>query len=211
MKSPILTILLLAPALAFGQKFQDVTAKGSPVSLSVKVDSTDNQPYVVIHNNSIKGVLALSAVVKTTDASGQVVPGFTRQDYVFKSGVIASQGDRQIAPLAFEPETKIDHAEGVVLFVQFEDGSTWGDLEAGKQIFAARPQRLAFLKHLVEVYYDGGETSFTAALNEPTLGRPESSVAGCLKVDAEAEKITPIELAKKRLADALEWRALGIF
>jgi hypothetical protein len=65
---PILTVLLLAPALAFGLKFQDVTAKGSPVSLSVKVDSTDHQPYVVVHN-SIKGVLALSAVVNTTDAS----------------------------------------------------------------------------------------------------------------------------------------------
>jgi hypothetical protein len=30
-------------------------------------------------------------------------------------------------------------------------------------------------------------------------------------VDAEYEKIAAFELAKERLADALEWRALGIF
>jgi hypothetical protein len=36
-------------------------------------------------------------------------------------------------------------------------------------------------------------------------------VAACLKSDAEYEKIATIDLAKKRLAAAQEWRALGIF
>jgi hypothetical protein len=49
------------------------------------------------------------------------------------------------------------------------------------------------------------------ALDAPTLGRPERAVAGCLKGDAESDKIQTIDLAKKRLADAQEWRALGIF
>jgi hypothetical protein len=214
MKRTILTTLLLASSLAFGQKFQDISAKGSPLSLSVKIDSTDHESYVVAHNNSRKGVLALVAVGKASDAKGQVdVHWSAQQDYVFKHGVIASQEEREVAPMEDpQPGDKITQATGAVLFVQFEDGSTWGDPEAGKQMLATRPRRLAFLQHLVEIYYRDGDAALAAALDDRTnFGRPESSVAGCLKVDAEAEKIAAIDLAKKRLADAQEWRALGIF
>lgn len=78
-------------------------------------------------------------------------------------------------------------------------------------MLAARPQKLTFLKHLVEVFDADGEAAFAAALDAPTLGRPERAAAGCLKGDAEYEKMATIDLAKKRLAAAQEWRALGIF
>lgn len=211
MYPPILTILLLAPTLAFGQKFQDVTAKGSPASLSIKSDQRDIGPYVAAHNNSNRGILAIVASVTVTDEHGQVVPCMSYMDYVFKFGVIGSLEDRGVMPLALEPGTKITRAVGAVLFVQFDDGSTWGDVQAAQEMLAARPQKVEFLKHLVEVYYDGGEPSFAAALDAPTLGRSERAVAGCLKGDAEYQRMTTVELAKKRLADAQEWRALGIF
>jgi len=94
MKPPILTILLLAPALAFGQKFQDVTAKGAPVSLRVKADYPDMGPYAAVRNNSTKGILAIFAIVRTTDDQGRVVPCESRMDYAFKSGVLAPQEER---------------------------------------------------------------------------------------------------------------------
>jgi hypothetical protein len=207
----LLTILLTS-SLTFGQKFQDVTAKGSPLSLNVKIDQTDSQPYVFARNNSSRGVLALTAAIDFTDASGQVAHGFSRADFVFKHGVMASRVERGIMPVeSFEPGVKITHAEGAVLFVQFEDGSTWGDPEAGKSMLAARPQKLAFLQHLVEAYYEKGDAGFAAALDEVKPISPEGSVAGCLKADAEYEKVAAIDLAKKRFADALEWRASGIF
>jgi hypothetical protein len=65
MKPPMLAIVLLAPALAFGQKFQDVTAKGAPVSLSVKADYPDMGPYAAVRNNSTKGILLMFSIVKT--------------------------------------------------------------------------------------------------------------------------------------------------
>jgi hypothetical protein len=210
-KPPILTILLLASTMAFGQRFQDVTAKGSPASLSVKSDQRDIGPYVAAHNNSSRGILAIVASVKVTDEHGQVVPCISYMDYAFKFGVIGSLEDRGVMPLALEPDTKIAHAVGAVLFVQFDDGSTWGDVQAAQEMLAARPQKLEFLKHLVEVYYDGGEPAFNALLDAPTLGRFERAVAGCLKGDAEYERMTTVDLAKKRLADALAWRAIGIF
>ena len=70
MRPTILTILLLACGLAFGQKFQDVSAKGGPVSLGVKHDYADMGPYAAVRNNSSKAILAMVAVVRTTDEHG---------------------------------------------------------------------------------------------------------------------------------------------
>jgi hypothetical protein len=214
MKTTWLAVLLasLASSLAFGQKFQDVTAKGAPVSLLVKHDLADMGPYAAVRNKSSKGIIAFVAVIKSTDEHGQVLPCTGRADYVFKSGVLAPQEERFACPMdSADPGAKIVETVGAVFWVQFEDGSTWGDVGAGQQVLAARPKRLAFLKRLVETSYESGEDAFNAVLNDPTLGFPEFAVAGCLKSDAEYEKMTTIDLAKKRLAAAQEWRALGIF
>jgi hypothetical protein len=212
MKSTILAILLLAPAFTFGQKFQDVTAKGSPLSLKIdKIDSTDPDSYVIAHNNSGKGVLAVVALMNFKDATGQGFPLTTRQDYAFKIGALKSHEERGIAPVNLDPGIKITEGIGAVLFVQFEDGTTWGDAEAGKQLLDSRPKRLAFLKRLVELYYQSGQDAFDAALNDPALDHSELSVAMCLKGDAEYEKMSTIDLAKKRFADARQWQASGIF
>jgi hypothetical protein len=208
----LLALLLLASSVVFGQKFQDVSAKGSPLSLKIdKIDSTDPDPYVIAHNNSGKGVLAIVALMNFKDATGQGFPLTTQQDYAFKFGVLKSHEERGVAPVNIDSDIKVSEGVGAVLFVQFEDGSTWGDTGAGKQLLDSRPKRLAFLKRLVELYYQSGQDAFDAALNDPTLDRSERSVAGCLKGDAGYEKMATIDLAKKRFADALEWRALGIF
>jgi hypothetical protein len=212
MKSMTLAILLLAPAFTFGQKFQDVTAKGSPLSLKIdKIDSTDPDSYVIAHNNSGKGVLAMVALMNFKDATGQGFPLTTRQDYAFKIGALKSHEQRGVAPINLDSSIKITEGVGAVLWVQFEDGTTWGDVGAGKQLLDSRPKRLAFLKRLVNLYYESGQDAFDAALNDPRLDRSERSVAMCLKADAEYEKMPTIDLAKKRFADAVQWHASGIF
>jgi hypothetical protein len=209
MKPTILAILLLAPAFTFGQKFQDVTAKGTPASLLVKHDDADMGPYAAVRNNSNKTILAMVAVVRTTDEHGNVVPCFSHMDYVFKMGALAPQ-EEQFACLMdpADKAAKVTDVVAAVLFVQFEDGSTWGDAQAGNGMLAERPQKLAYLKRLVETYYESGEAAFAALLNEPKPTSPEYMVAACLKGD---DKISPIDLAKKRLAAALQRRASGIF
>ncbi len=212
MKPVVLTILLLACGLAFGQKFQDVSATGCPMSLSVKKDSTEPDVLVMARNNSAKGVLAVVVVTNTTDTLGRVLPGVSSMDYIFKFNLIGSKEDRGVMPvLAGHRDSSVTEAQGAVLFVQFEDGSTWGDALAAKDMLAERPQKLAFLKHLVETYEENGNAAFTALLNEQKHGSPEYMVAACLKGDAAYEKIATIDLAKKRLSEAQEWRALGIF
>jgi|SRR5215813_5612772 len=214
MRRSLVLLLLLASSFAFGQKLQDVSANGAPLSLLVKHDYTDMGPYAAVRNTSSKGILAFVAVVTTTDDHGQAVPCTGRADYIFKSGVLAPQEERFACLMdPADPGAKIVETVGAVLFVQFEDGSTWGDMEAGQQVLAARPRKFGFLKRLVETYYESGEDAFTAELNapEPSHSSPEFAVAGCLKSDAEGEKIATIDLAKKRLAAAQEWRAQGIF
>jgi hypothetical protein len=212
MKPMMLTILLLACGLVFGQQLQDVSAKGSPASLLVKHNDAVMGPYAAARNNSSKGILAMVAIVRTTDENGRVVPCDSYMDYAFKSGVLAPKEERfacLIQPA--DAGAKVASVEGAVLFVQLDDGTTWGDPEAGKELLAARPQKLAFLQKLVETYYQSGEDAFTALLNEGLNGSPEHVLAACLKSDEKYEKIATTELAKKRLAAAQEWRALGIF
>jgi hypothetical protein len=217
MKCTLWTILLLACGLAFGQKLHDVSAKGSPLSLMVKDDDAGiGRPYAAVRNNSNKAILAMVALVSATDEHGNVMPCHSYMDNIFKNGVLAPKEERFSCMLT-DPDppegakAKVTSVEGAVLFVQFEDGTTWGDPEAGKALLAQRPQKLAFLQKLVETYYESGEDAFNAALNEGLNKHPERTVAACLKSDAEYEKIAPIELAKKRMASAQQWRALGIF
>src|SRR5258705_3733812 len=118
MKPPILTLLLFVPSLAFGQKFQDVTAKGASVSLSVKHDYADMGPYAAVHNNSTKGILVMFAVVKTTDDQGRVLPCESRMDYAFKSDKLAPQEERFACSMdASTPGAKVTQVVGAVFFV----------------------------------------------------------------------------------------------
>ena len=233
MKPAIMAVLLLAPALVFGQKFQDVSQKESPVSLSIGFYPSDPDPYVFAQNKSRKGVLAIVAAASFKDKAGQDYPVRTEQDYAFKFGVLKSHDQRGVAPV-YIPNIKTISSEhgstvqeiddppdpvkikqavgdGAVLFVQFNDGTTWGDSGVARRLLDSRAQRLAFLKRLVETYYASGEAAFDSVLNEPKPMSPEFATAACLKGDAERDRLSTIELAKQRLAAAQEWHALGIF
>lgn len=234
MKRAICLLLLLAPALAFGQKFQDVSQKGSPASLGIGLDPGDPNPYVFARNNASKGILAIVVAANFKDATGQSLPVSSSQDYAFKFGPLKSGDQRGVAPVdtplnfktvATGPNWAVDviddhpdpvklkeaTGDGAVLFVQFDDGTTWGDVGAAKRLLDSRPQRLAFLKRLVDTYYEGGEAAFDAALREPKRGSPEFITAACLRSDAEQDKISTIELVRQRFADAQRWHSLGIF
>jgi len=216
MKCTLLNILLLVCGLAFGQKLHDVSAKGSPVSLMVKDDDAGiGRPYAAARNNSSEGILAMVAVVSATDEHGKVKRCHSNMDYAFKSGVLAPKEARFSCVLtdlyAEGAKAKITSVEGAVRFVQFDDGTTWGDPDAGKALLAQRQQKLAFLQKLVETYYESGEDAFTALLDERKLEPPEDMLAASLKSEAKYEKIAPIEVAKKRMAAAQQWRASGIF
>src|SRR5262249_24954802 len=136
-------------------------------------------------------------------------------DYIFKSSAMAPQEERSACLVNAASEgAKVVEALAAVLFVQFEDGATWGDPtadnNAGRELLAARPEKLAFMANLVESY-DKGEADFRIALANGVKNPAVKSVAYCLVGDAKDRKISTIELAKERLANAEHWHERGIF
>jgi hypothetical protein len=230
MKLATILTILASSALSFGQRIEmsDFSPPGSPVTLSVMVDTEASRQFanVLAHNNAMKGVLAIVVVVQLCDSRGQVLPITTRQDYVFKHGVIGPGNDRGIAfaewPLelpqsigsvtAHREANVTPHAEGSVKFVQFDDGSIWGDPQAAKRMLAERPEKLAFLQHLVDVYNMDGEAAFAGTLDDAKIARSHIfDLVACVKADADHDKLPRIDLVEKRLADAQRWQAAGIF
>ena len=59
-------------------------------------------------------------------------------------------------------------ATAEVEFVQFQDGSTWGDSDKKTEAFADRTMTLHKLESLQRVYSENGEKAFWDALSEPT-------------------------------------------
>ena len=214
---PTVLALLLVPALTFAQKpadveVQDVSAKGAPASVFV-TDAPEIGLTAAVRNTSGKGILAFFAIIEATDSRGQSVPCHSRADFVFKESALAPRGERFACPLDVEtgmhqPGTTVVKVSGAVLWVQFEDGSTWGDAESGRQVLSFRSEKLALLKKLVAEYYDNGETSFNAMLNDQNHDPRIWSVAGCLVEDANAQRIPAINLAKNRMEVAQKWESL---
>jgi hypothetical protein len=169
--------------------------------------------YASVRNTSGKGILGFFAIIEPTDSRGQSVPCHSRADFVFKDSVLAPQAERPACPLDTstspnQPGAAVVKAVGAVLWVQFEDGSTWGDAASGKQILSLRSRKLAFLQELVAEYYDKGEKPFNAMLNDQNRDPRIWSVAGCLVEDAKSQRIPAINLAKTRLETAQKWESL---
>jgi hypothetical protein len=217
MKTIMILSFFLASSLAFAQnradiKFQDVSAKGSPASLSVKYDP-DVGLYAAVRNTSGKGILAFFTIIESTDSRGQTVPCHSLADFIFRDSVLAPQAEGFACPMEAspgpnEPSATVVKAVGAVLWVQFVDGSAWGDAETGKQILALRSGKLAFLQRLVAEYSDNGETSFEVTLNDHSIDPRIRAIAGCLAEDAKSQRIPAIILAKNRLQAAQKWESL---
>jgi hypothetical protein len=217
MKPTMVFFFLLVTSLIFAQnpadvKFQDVSAKGAPASLSVKYNS-DIGLYAAVRNTSGRGILAFFAIIEPTDSRGHTVPCQSRADFIFKDSILAPQAERFACPMetssdSNEPGATVVKAVGAVLWVQFEDGSTWGDAETGKQILSVRSRKLTFLQKLVAEYSDNGETSFNTMLNDHSVDPRIWAVAGCLVEDAKSQRIPAIILAKSRLEAVQRWESL---
>ena len=69
---------------------------------------------------------------------------------------------------ATDSSTQATTASVRVEFVQFRDGSTWGDGDVETEVFRERRQTLDKLESLQRLYSERGEKAFLDALAEPT-------------------------------------------
>ena len=227
MKPAILLTVLLASALAFGQKFDvsDLSASDSPISFTgtTKILKTGTACVVTAHNNSSQSLLAVRATADVATRYAWDQPVTFSYDGFFKESGITPGLDFDVVdegmysgeertyvngvPVEPPPPNFACHAKVKVEFIQFEDGSTWGDYETKKDVMARRVKNMAILTHLVDAYDTGGQAAFDAALDKPEL----KEKAYRMKYEAEYFKTTMIELARKRLAAGQKRQASGIF
>jgi len=178
---------------------------------------------VTAHNNSSQSLLAVRATVDTATRYEWDQQVDFQYDGFFKESGIAPGLDFDVVDEGMNPGEErtyvngvlveppapnfVGHAKAKVLFVQFADGSIWGDYETKKDVTARRAKNMAIFTHLVEPYDTGGQPAFDAALSEPEL----KEKAYHMKYEAEYFKTTMIGLAKRRLAAGQKRQASGTF
>lgn len=187
-----LLLILIAATLAFSQssiEIADASASGSPVTLKGNVSFANTQAAVTVtgHNNSNKGVLAYLVVIETSPLLNFRV----EHDHYFKGEDIAATSDFSVCQgpagefpldtdMAKQVADQTVKGQAKVLWVQLEDGSTWGDAAEGATISAQRVANRAFFVHLLTVQKESGDAAFVQELSAPQPAG--SSVEGLAKV-----------------------------
>jgi hypothetical protein len=145
-----------------------VLFRGSPAVVTYEVEAA-------VKNVSTKNVLSWSLLVRTSD---RVLHFTSSNDYFFTGDVLAPDVSAGVhsgtISLVAHPqgETRSNQAvtaSAEVEFVQFQDGSTWGDTDVETEALRGRSATLQRLELLQRVYAEQGEKAFLDALAEPTM------------------------------------------
>src|SRR5882762_623877 len=182
----LLTWLMMCTA-AFGLphteiRLIDTSSLDSPVKLSGVATFSDEpsklfryeyKTTAYVNNVSQKSVLLLVARVRFTGAGGFDLDNAREDDYFFAEDLLGA-GKTQTLKDSFGPAsapqaktalaTTDPQATASVLFVQFIDGSTWGELAAGKHMLEIRSLTWEKVRSLAETYRTNGEGQFLLAL-----------------------------------------------
>ena len=158
--------------------------------VTFKDSVAENIRYYWVHasakNVSKKGIAAWSAWLETTDGSGPELNLSESHDFFFTGDVLAPNQTEgvsdQSCPMRFvlrppnsnrygetaDTTALPRHASVRIQFVQFTDGSIWGDRDELAKMQLERRETLDKVKSLQQVYSERGEKAFMDALAEPT-------------------------------------------
>ena len=224
-------VSLAVPEASFTVPVVDLTGAGSSLqvsgSLTLREAARGNElewswgQTVTVQNVSGKPILlfaaTLSEIGRHTEgqraAPGDGATYELQQDRFFNEDLInpgevltvrdARPGKPDVAccvnPLAATREPK---GEFRLRFVQFADGSTFGDMSEGEGALTLRRTILAGLRQLLQSYAEGGKAGFAAELSkQPAF----MSTAPCRQISAkfsDSGAETAIEETKRMLAVA---------
>jgi hypothetical protein len=167
---------------------RDISEHGSPLRVVGKVSFRGNPAVLTyeveaaVRNVSKKNVLSWSMLVRTSDG---VLHFTSSNDYFFTGDVLAPEVSAGVNSgpirLVAHPQGGIPTREerdsssqavtasAEIEFVQFQDGSTWGDNDTETEAFMDRSATLHKLESLQRVYAEQGEKAFLDALAESTM------------------------------------------
>jgi hypothetical protein len=145
-----LGILLLLASTVFGQNaITDTSDAGCPLRLSGSTTALSGL------NVSSKEILFYAV-----DLGGDHT---YRRDYYFKRAGIQPGATENIVSASVGKYPVIPQAK--VQYVQFVDGTSWGDYNAATTLLEVRPVLLGLFNQLITAYNMGGETGVVQLLN----------------------------------------------
>jgi hypothetical protein len=214
-------VLALCPV--FGQVVKLTNATDSPISYTGTAAYSAKSTVVNVsgHNLTAKPMVLVVANIYSTGYEGVKQTMYYQHDFFFKQNEIAPSSDFEITDISWNvhvlpqgnaPRTA-PHAEGETLFVQFADGTTWGDSKNGLKALTERKQAEELLKAMVSAYQSGGESALLPILAPDVEGGTyvSSMVKHLRMVQADSGTAALMEDVKARLAKAESRRANGNF
>jgi len=189
---------------------------GSPVALHGSLTATNDlagdpscpctASLSLVNVSGKRIVILITELVSQIEVAGVVRSRFDYRgidDYFFKADLfepnatkivetrIIPYGEEQHQgePAEVPPQLK---AMAQVIFAQFADGSTWGDLAAAKEPLKNRLQAWNELLSLANIYRTQGEQRVLAALKEPDASGPY--LGSLISVPASVGHLEPLIL-----------------
>lgn len=169
----------------------DVSYSGAPLKVTGTVTASDEPSEVpryrfaanvAMTNVSAKPILLMLVTLDIVSTLPMSLNHLEEEDYFFEPRLLQPQSSailqRALGKFS-EPSRKEDllakvrpSAHAKVVFVQFSDGSSWGDAVAAERSLSNRQKALERLEVLDQVYRKRGKKEFLSQLLQPTLLQP---------------------------------------
>lgn len=189
----LVTLALACSSTSYGQsgiQLRDISSEGSPLRASGAVSFENNASEVIpytyrvegsVRNLSDKAVLLMVVHFESSGVRGPSLSYTYQEDHFFGSDVLESGNfeDLRSSPLRFgdtmvngRPVEYVAESSGPptataqVVFVQFVDGSIWGDSELARDALNDRVQTLQELHRLEEMFRSEGGQVFKKELSK---------------------------------------------
>jgi len=166
---------------------------------------TSTQYDVTLRNISDQPIVAYVANVNGQTSEGHYLGRGYHAERIFGSLFAPGTGETwpnsggvEITPQTAEVQPTNPSAAGQVLFVQFADGTTFGDRKAGEGLLLNRQQLLERLVQLDAIYTRQGEQAFDKAARQPNAG----GMLGIAQFEKEDGPVATIARIRHMLATA---------
>ena len=179
MKIILTAVVLTASLAAQTVPIADGSRVGSPISLRGTItfgSRTVSDCTVTGHNNSTRMIVAYVLDLRAILPDGQLALYKESHDHFFKDEAMLKMASPQpeldfntyleCSDTQFTAPTTQPQATIEAKFVQFDDGSTWGDDAVVQNVMLQRRESLEYINLLKATYAKGGDSALDAALHQ---------------------------------------------
>lgn len=218
---------LLAAAQVVTLQVTDVSANGSPIHISGSVivaesiessarcqvvrasrcSVTSLQKNITMRNIGSRPIVAYVASLRGRTPNGNFEGANYESDETFGALFVPGQteswpsgGGTEVRPQPADLKPTTPAAEARIVFVQFADGTTFGDAKAGEPLLLLRQQSLESLAQLDALYVTQGEQAFIQAAQQPGAG----GMMGIAQMEKQDGPVATISHIRRMLATAKE-------